>query len=150
MKKILLICIFLLTECGYQPVYLNKNLENIEFYKITLEGNANIGRKIIGSLSFNENKLNDALDSLLIKSSFEIKETSKNSKGQIETYKSQIILDLTIRNKEKLITNKNFVREFSYNVKNNRFDLVQYQNEIQNNLINKIIEDLILYMSIKK
>lgn len=150
MKKILLICIFLLTECGYQPVYLNKNLENIEFYKITLEGNADIGRKIIGSLSFNENKLNDALDSLLIKSSFEIKETSKNSKGQIETYKSQIILNLTIKNKEKLITNKNFVREFSYNVKNNKFDLVQYQNEIQNNLINKIIEDLILYMSIKK
>ena len=52
MKRFLLIFIFLLSHCGYQPIFLKKNLNNVEFYKITLEGDANINRKIIGSLSF--------------------------------------------------------------------------------------------------
>ena len=148
MKKILLIFIFLLSECGYQPVYLNKNLGNIEFNKISLEGNADINRKIIDSISFKENKLNDKLNNLLIKSSYKITETSKNSKGQIESYKSQISLNLIIKDGKKVISSKNFFKEFSYNNKNNKFELVRYQNEVKDNLIYKIIEDIILYLSI--
>ena len=148
MKKFLLIFIFLLSECGYQPIFLNKNLNDTEFYKITLEGDADVNRKIIGSLSFKENELNDTLNSLLIKNSYKIIETSKNSKGQIESYKSQIILNLTIKDGKKVISSKNFLKEFSYNAKDNKFELVRYQNEIKDNLIFKIIEDITLYMSI--
>ena len=147
MKKFLLIFIFLLSECGYQPIFLNKNLNDTEFYKITLEGDADVNRKIIGSLSFKENELNDTLNSLLIKNSYKIIETSKNSKGQIESYKSQIILNLTIKDGKKVISSKNFLKEFSYNAKDNKFELVRYQNEIKDNLIFKIIEDITLYMS---
>ena len=150
MKKVLIIFIFLLTQCGYQPIYINKNLANLEFYKITLEGDTDINRKINGSLSLNENKLNTALNSLLINSKFEIKETSKNSKGQIESYKSQITLNLIISNKERIIDSKSFLKEAYYNVKDNKYDLVQYQNDIKNNLINDIIEDIISHMNIKK
>ena len=148
MKKILLIFIFLLSQCGYQPIFVNKNLNNMEFYKITHNGDVEINRKILGSLSFKENKLKDTLDSLLINSSFEVIETSKNSKGQVESYKSKIFLNLIISNKKRIITNKNFVKEFSYNVKKNKFELVRYQNKIKDNLINKIIEDIILYLSL--
>ena len=94
MKKLLLIFIFLLSECGFQPIYINKSLDNVEFFKITLEADAAINRKIVESLSFKENELQDTLNSLLIKSSYIISETSKNSKGQVESYKSQIILSL--------------------------------------------------------
>ena len=148
MKKFLLIFIFLLSQCGYQPIFLNKNLNNMEFYKITHEGDSEINRKILGSLSFNENKSKNTLNSLLINSSFEIIETSKNSKGQVESYKSKITLTLIITDKKEIITNKSFIKDFSYNVKDNKFELVRYQNEIKDNLINKIIEDIILYMSI--
>ena len=148
MKKFLLIFIFLLSECGYQPIFINKNLNNNEFYKITLEGDAEINRKIIGSLSFKENELKDTLNSLLIKSSYKIIETSKNSKGQVESYKSQIILNLIIKDGEKIANSKNFLKEFSYNIKDNKFELVRYQDEIKDNLIFEIIEDIILYMSI--
>ena len=148
MKKILLIFIFLLSQCGYQPIFVNENINNMEFYKITHNGDVEINRKILGSLSFKENKLKDTLNSLLINSSFEVIETSKNSKGQVESYKSKIFLNLIISNKKRIITNKNFVKEFSYNVKKNRFELVRYQNEIKDNLIDKIIEDIILYISL--
>ncbi len=148
MKKFLLIFIFLLSECGYQPVYLNKSLNEIEFNKITLEGNVDINRKIVSSLSFKENKLNDTLNHLLIKSSYKITETSKNSKGQVESYKSKINLNLIIKDGKEIINSKNFFKEFSYNNKDNKFELVRYQNEVKDNLIYKIIEDIILYLNI--
>jgi len=148
MKKILLIFIFLLSQCGYQPIFVSENINNMEFYKITHNGDAEINRKILGSLSFKENKLKNTLNSLLINSSFEVIETSKNSKGQVESYKSKIFLNLIISNKKETITDKNFVKEFSYNVKKNKFELVRYQNKVKDNLIDKIIEDIILYISL--
>ena len=148
MKKFLLIFIFLLSECGYQPIFLNKNLNDMEFNKITSEGDIEINRKVLRSLSFKENNLKDKLNNLLINSTFNILETSKNSQGKVESYKAEINLNLTISNKEKVISSKNFMKEFSYNTKDNKSELVRYQNEIKDILINKVIEDIILYMSI--
>ena len=85
----------------------------------------------------------------MIKSSYEIQETSKNSKGQIESFRSQIIVNLIINNKKETILNKNFLKDFSYANKENKFELVQYQNEVKNNLINKIIEDIILFINLQ-
>jgi hypothetical protein len=148
MKKFLLIFIFLLSECGYQPIFLNKNLNDMEFNKITSEGDIEINRKVLRSLSFKENNLKNKLNNLLINSTFNILETSKNSQGKVESYKAEINLNLIISNKEKVISSKNFMKEFSYNTKDNKSELVRYQNEIKDILINKVIEDIILYMNI--
>ena len=148
MKKFLLVFIFLLSQCGYQPIFLNKNLDNLEFYKITHKGDDEINKRVLRSLSFKEDKLKDTLNNLIINSSFEVIETSKNSKGQVESYKSKIVLSLIISNKKEIITKKDFIKEFSYNVKDNKFELVRYQNEIKDNLIDKIIEDINLFLSI--
>ena len=148
MKKFLLIFIFLLSECGYQPIFLNKNLNDMEFNKITSEGDIEINRKVLRSLSFKENNLKNKLNNLLINSTFNILETSKNSQGKVESYKAEINLNLIISNKEKVISSKNFMKEFSYNTKDNKSELVRYQNEIKDILINKVIEDIILFMNI--
>ena len=148
MKKFFLIFIFLLSECGYQPIFLNKNLNDMEFNKITSEGDIEINRKVLRSLSFKENNLKNKLNNLLINSTFNILETSKNSQGKVESYKAEINLNLIISNKEKVISSKNFMKEFSYNTKDNKSELVRYQNEIKDILINKVIEDIILFMNI--
>ena len=149
MKKILLICIFFLVSCNYQPIYQNTDLDKIEFLKITLEGDQDINRKIINSLSLKENEYDDTLNELTINSSYEIQETSKNSKGQVQSYRSQIIVKLDIKNKGKNILNKNYEENFSYTPKDNKFELVQYQDEIKNILINKVIEDVILFLKLQ-
>ena len=149
MKKILLICIFFLVSCNYQPIYQNTDLDKIEFLKISLEGDQDINRKIINSLSLKENEYDDTLNELTIKSSYEIQETSKNSKGQVQSYRSQIIVKLDIKNKGKNILNKDYEENFSYTPKDNKFELVQYQDEIKNNLINKVIEDVILFLKLQ-
>lgn len=149
MKKILLIFIFFLTSCNYQPIYVNKNLKNIEFSKIIIEGEKDINRKIINSLSLEENEFDDTLNNLLIESLYEIQETSKNSKGQVQSYRSIIKVNLIIKNKKELVLKKNFLKDFSYANKDNKSELIQYQNDVKNNLINKIIEDITLFINLQ-
>ena len=149
MKKFLLIFIFFLTSCNYQPIYVNKNLNNIEFSKIIIEGEKDINRKIINSLSLKENEFDDTLNNLLIESLYEIQETSKNSKGQVQSYRSIIEVNLIIKNKKELVLKKNFLKDFSYANKDKKSELIQYQNDIKNNLINKIIEDIILFINLQ-
>ena len=72
MNKIILILLFFLSSCGYQPVYLNKNIENFEFQKITFEGDKAINGQITNTLTFKEIKDNKNLDKLLISSSYQI------------------------------------------------------------------------------
>ena len=149
MKKFLLIFAVILTSCSYQPIYINRSLQNVEFSKITIEGDPNISKKIINSLSLKENEFNDTLNDLLINSSYEIRETSKNTKGQVLSYRSIIVVNLVINNKKNTILNKKFLKDFSYPNKDNKFELVQYQNNVKNNLINKMIEDIILFINLQ-
>ena len=44
-------------------------------------------------------------------------------------------------------TKKNFTSRFNYNTSANKFELSQYEKEIEETLINKIIEDCIIYLS---
>ena len=42
----------------------------------------------------------------------------------------------------KLVEEKTSIKEFLYNTKDNKFEFKEYQTEIENNLISKIVEDL--------
>lgn len=149
MKKILIILLLVIPACGYQPLYINKNLENFEFSKINLEGENDINRKLLNSLMLKEEISNENLPELFLKSYFEVEETSKNTKGQIETYRSKILVSLTINQNKKTLKNKNFSDQFTYNRKNNKFELIEYQANIKNQLISKVTEDIILFLNMK-
>ena len=97
-KKLLLILTFiiLINSCGYQPIYVNKDIKNIEFFEISLEGDKEINRKIINSLSIKKNEFDSELGELFIESVYTIDEISKNSKGQVISYRSKIEVGLMI------------------------------------------------------
>ena len=149
MKKYLFIIILFITGCGYQSIYSNNKSQNFEFYKVTTEGESYINRKIINSISLKEDNTNPVLNEFLLVSSFKVDETSKDKKGQIKSYRSKIVVNLTIRNNKDIIKYKTFSEEFTYNNKDNKFDLVEYQREIKTMLVNKIIEDLIILINLK-
>jgi len=148
MKKIFIICILFISSCNYQPIYLNKNLKNFEFQKIFTEGDRDINKQIINSIGLKENRLNNNLNELLLTSELNIDETSKNSKGQVNSFRSKIIINLTISKEEDIILKKTFTEEFSYNNKDNKFELLQYQKEVRDILINKIVEEIILFLNL--
>ena len=148
MKKIFLVLLFFISSCGYQSIYLNKSLKNYEFKKITYEGDKNINRKIINFLSIEENEANIDKNEIFIKSSYQIKEISKDSKGQVTLYKDIISVNINIKDEKNLnVKNKKFNREFTYNNKDNKFDLVEYQNSIKDDLLKVIINDIIIFLN---
>ena len=146
-KNLIILLFFLLTSCGYQPVYLNKNLKNFEFQEIVFNGEKDINEKIVNILKIKKN--NQSKNKLFISSLSRIEETSKDSKGQVKSFKSVIVVEIEIKdNSEKLIQNKKFVKEFSYNNKKSKYELVEYQNSIKNNLIEKIVNEINFYLNL--
>ena len=119
-----------------------------EFNKIILIGNDRLNKKIVNTVGLIESEFNDNLSELSLETSFDVEETSKNSKGQVETYRSVINVKLTIKEDGKVLKSKNFLNEFSYNNKSNKFELSQYQNEIKNNLTNKTSEEILLFLNL--
>ena len=148
MKKILLILTLILHSCGYQPIYINKNLNNLEFAEIVLKGEKDLNRIIIESLSLKESESNLSLNKIQITTNTLIEETSKNSKGQVQTYRTSINVELLITKNDELIKSKIFMEDFSYNSRDNKFELVEYQDEVRDDIIKKIIEEIVIYLNI--
>ena len=144
MKKILILFLFL-SACGYQPLY-NANLINFEFNKINLSGDFKINRKIISTLNINES--NNTNKEISIDSSQSITVTSKNAQGQPSTYRTNVNVTISIKDQGKPIKTKSFSEDFTYNNIENKYDLSVYQDDVQNNLIKKIVDDLIVYINL--
>lgn len=149
MKKILIIFTLMLSSCGYQPIYINKSLNNLEYSEILLKGEKDLNRIIVNSLSLKENKSNSMLNKLEITTNTLIEETSKNAKGQAQTYRTTISVELLIIKEKEIIKNKTFIEDFSYNSRDNKFELVEYQDEVRDDMIKKVIEEIVIYLNIQ-
>ena len=147
-KLFILLTLLILTSCGYQPLYSKKEIKLLT-KELEVSGNVEINNKIISALSIEINKNNFSNQKIIIESKKQIIESSKNSKGQPDLYKMVINLRLSKIDKSGFFSEKNFTEEFSYKNKDNKFNLSEYEIEVENNLINKIIEKLILYINIK-
>ena len=146
MNKKLLILFFFLLSCGYKPVYQNKNIQNLKFADIILNGNKEINRKIVNSLSIEKDKDINNKNKLYVTTSYKIETTSRNSQGQAVSFRTTINVNLNIKNNDESKI-KNFNREFDYKNKDNKFELVEYQNSIKNELVNQIIGEIIIYLN---
>ena len=149
MKKIYLILILFITSCGYQPIYSTKDSEEFKFSKITLNGDIEINQKITNILSIKEVDTSLSLKEFELKSLFTIEETSKDSKGKVISYRSRANVNLKIKENGKIIKNQNFIEDFTYSNFEKKSDLIEYQKEIEDIIINKIVEEIILYMNLE-
>ena len=148
MKKIFIILIVFISSCGYSPIYLEKNNKQFSYKKVILNGDRNINRIIIKSLNILENNSQNKDNEIIINSLKNIEETSKNAKGQIASYRTTVSLEITLNENGEKTSYKEFKKVFSYNNLDNKFNLSQYQNEVEKNLLGKIIEELIIYMNL--
>jgi len=149
MKKFLIILLLFVSNCGYQPLYVDNSNEKLIFQKINLEGNKKINRKIISTLNISKSSNDANFEELFLDSKKGKIVTSKNSKGEVISYKMTLETNLGIKSKDGEKRSKSFNVDFSYNTRENKFDLAEYETQIQNNLIKQIIEDIIIYINIK-
>lgn len=138
MKKIFFITLLLfLSSCGYNPIYLDKET-NFSISKIVVKDKSKISYNIKNNLEKYVKLANKPVTlkiELLTKKTIRIK--SKDSKGNAKTFELTINVQLLIdKNGEKL--EKEFIKNFSYENKDNKFALKTYENDIINNLGDKI------------
>ena len=59
----------------------------------------------------------------------------------------EIMIKAKIVNNNKQIKEKNFKETFNYSTEENKFNLSQYEKDIEETLINKVSKNLILYLT---
>ena len=149
MKKFLIILFLFVSNCGYQPLYVDTSNKKLIFQEINLQGDKKINRKIISALNISKSSNDANFEELFLNSKKNTQVTSKNSKGEVISYKMTIEVNLVVKKKDEKERGKSFNVDFSYNTKENKFDLAEYENQIQNNLIKQIIENMIIYINLK-
>ena len=134
----------ILTNCGYEPIYSTKNLNftigSIEKKNTSLN---NKFAKSISALKAEETVRNINIE---IESDKKIRIKSKDSKGNALVFELEIslkILNINVKNRSEKILS----RKITYNNSDDKFKLKQYENELEEILITKIVEDLVNYLS---
>ena len=148
MKSLVSIIFFsiILTNCGFNPIYSSKN-SNFEIIEITNNNknkNSFAIEKMVTSLSNV-----DASKKLKLEIDYKnlISTVLKDNKGDPSKKKISIIVSLKIKNeKDNVLTNKSFQEEFSYDVQSDKFSMSQYEENITDNLNNKISNDIIFLL----
>jgi len=145
-KKAGLILFFLLLSCGYKPIYSSKNM-NFSIKEIQKENTPlnNEFARSLKSFSNNENSNQIKID---IDSEKKIEIKSKDSKGNPNLYELRVTLKTVIYNEVTgKILKKEFNQKLNFKNRDDKFQLNQYQKEIEKLLIGKIIEDILSYLS---
>ncbi len=146
-KKItIIISFFLLLSCGYEPIF-SSSKGNFSITEIELLGKKKIGSKIKKNLSIYKNIENKSIFySLKINADQKQNIISRDAKGDPKIFEIQVLIDLTILENNKIKNKKNFKESFSYNNSADKFSLNQYEKNIKENLIQKIVAKIIIYL----
>tara|TARA_B110000967_G_scaffold135622_1_gene138456 strand:+ start:208 stop:660 length:453 start_codon:yes stop_codon:yes gene_type:complete len=148
MNKIItvLLTVLFLTNCGYTPIYSNKNFDfNIKDIITSTDNllNSRIKKRLL-SLS---NQESSKMISLNLDVQKKINTLSKDTKGDATRFEMVINIQLKITYDHGQNINNFFEETFNYNVNKNKFELSQYEKEIENLLINENINRITIYLS---
>ena len=149
-KKILLLLIFFsLASCGYNPIYSNKIFSNFSVSKFETSGDAKINRKIRSLLNIKEGSNLENSYTLSIISKKDKGTVAKDKLGNVSIFKISVQIFVTIFDSldpENIIKTKEFSSTYSYNNIKNKFDLSQNEKDIENNLIESIAQEIIIFL----
>ena len=140
--------LLLLSSCGYEAIYSEKNNINNNFSinGLNLSGDRNINLKIKQKMNNYTLIKKDKSFILNISSSSEKTTVAKNTSGDSTIFKITITMNIEIIMKDDYINKLQIFENFSYNNILDKFDLKKYEREIKHNLAgtatNKLISKL--------
>ena len=139
--------LLLINSCGYQPIYTNKNI-NFSIKEINSINNNRLIILLKNNLNMYSDTENKDKNYLLnVEVERKIITTSKDTASNPKTYLMEVIVKIEVQENYGEITKKNFVEKFNYNTQDNKFNQHQYEENIEENLIMKISENIVLYLS---
>ena len=146
-KLFFYILLIALGSCGYQPIYSGKINIISSIHDFQIEGDKNLNRKIISSLNLKKQNQKGGYK-LTINSSKEITVAAKDAAGNASVYRTGVTVKISLVDNDKIVREKCFSSSFSYGNTENKFDLSQYQRNIEKNLIDEIIEDIYIFLTL--
>ena len=141
---IFIIFFLILSNCGYQPIYSTKNF-NLTIWNVEKE-NTSLNNKFARSINALTNRESDKKINIKIDSDKKKRIKSKDSKGNTLVLELEINLRFVNLDSDNQ-TQKVLSRKITYNNSDDKFKLKEYENELEDILITKIIEDLINHLS---
>ena len=144
MKKILTIIFisFLLNSCGYKSILVDKT-SNFSIKELKILNDDRTSRYIAKNLQ--EYQKSEGIYSVTIESNYRRDISSKNKKGNPETFSMQLVVNLSIASDDKVLKNS-FKEVVNYNNNESKFKLKTYENNLKNNLLEKILQDINIYV----
>ena len=145
--KFTLVFLFLiLASCGYKPLYSSKNI-NFSINELNITGPQKIRNGLKNNLNIFLNQKNKSeIYNINIKSSSLKSIISKDEQGDPSIYSIKLEINMEILDNEKIIARKNFIETFDYKNQTNLFNLKKYEDNIIDNLSEKIYQKIILYL----
>ena len=83
---------------------------------------------------------------LIINSKKSIVIVSKDKTGNASTYNTTVTALVSLLNGDKIYKEQSFTSNFTYNNTKNKFELTQYQQDIESNLVDTIIEEISIFL----
>ena len=136
-----LLIIPFLTQCGFEPIYLKKNI-NITINEIEKENTA-LNNEISNALKKIYNNTDAAkILNLTLNSNKIVSVKSKDNKGDPLIFELKIEAELDAMDQNNSNYNKKFSRNISFKNTDDKFELSRYQSDLEKLLIKKLIEDM--------
>ena len=141
----LIISLIFFTSCGYVPLNKNININEINIIEKIFTGDKNINRKIYNKLNFQHT--NDKSGYILkLNSKSKIDTLAKDSAGNATSYKTNIIIKISLIKDDKIVKNKLFEKNFTYSNLSNKFELSKYQKQVEDNIINSLVREIRIFL----
>ena len=138
-----LILFLFFSGCGYTPIFSKKDV-NFSIEKIESSGNKDVKENINQALSSYKNKPGKTKQiSLVITNSKNIAIASKNSKGEAQTNKISVDVNVKIILVENNFIEKNFYKSSIYDVIDRKSEQKLIENKLIENLSDEIAQQII-------
>jgi len=137
----LLIIIFTTTNCGFTPIYSNKNINNITIEKLNFNGDRTLNNYLKSNLSRYKNNNSPKKISLEILTDYQKITLSKDSTGKTSKYTLVAKVTFTIipGNQEIIFTQKKIMENM-----NNKADEKDFETSAKQSFANIMVDNLIL------
>ena len=143
-KILIFLTFFILQSCSYKPIFVEKDY-NFEIENLYFTGEKEINKEIENKLNLiknNEDPLKKKY-TVFIESKMRREIVSNDSKGDPLKFEMFILVNLTLKENEKLILNKNIEKKNIYNNNSDKFELEKNEKIILENLSDKISDNII-------
>ena len=140
LKQFFYILFIFVTSCGYQSIE-TYNKGDFQISELNITGNKNINRVIDRNLKKpNDNNNSSNLLKIEIKTDLNKSIITKNSKGEATRYDMKININLKTFKNEKLVLEKIYSKNNSYNTLESKYELKQYEKILINDSVKEIIQ----------